>query len=225
MPQLTQRKNALSFAQNVVRNDGNLSERKLSDVDLLGFREIIEDAFSNVPYPGDNAIADFSAVEHLEANAVAKCLRGKRWQDFDLPSFEKCEVDRASMIFFLSPKAFHYYFPAFLLLVLEHYREVDLLSDVVVGVLKKLRVRKLGDDVVEFDIGSHYAGRFSLFTVTVHPPPVLPSRASRSTHPAPYRSFHRCGNSSSMFFILCVGSRVSTSFRYAYGSRSFRRAD
>jgi hypothetical protein len=39
--------------------------------DLLRLREIIQNAFANTPYPGDDNIAYLSDVDHFEADMVS----------------------------------------------------------------------------------------------------------------------------------------------------------
>ncbi len=87
-------------------------------MDKSGIHERVTAAFSDVPYPGDQAIG--AADGGHEGKMVADWFRGRDWR-----SLKPSELSVPSLRY-MTPEAFHYYFPAFLLAVLE---EIELEED------------------------------------------------------------------------------------------------
>lgn len=78
--------------------------------------EIIKDAFRDVPYPGDDSIGS----DHCwECQHVADTLRGKRSDEITLEFLRK-DLRHPDSICLLSSKAYQYYLPALLLLIVEY---------------------------------------------------------------------------------------------------------
>jgi len=80
----------------------------------------IRKAFQSVPYPGDDGIVSSSLDED-----VAASFRGRSWEALPLRAIFWERGD----IFVLTPEAFAYYLPAFMLACLDHYDEMDTLPD------------------------------------------------------------------------------------------------
>ena len=98
-------------------------------------RRRINAAFANARYPGDDNIGYDKTGEHLECKQVAEHFRGTTWQNVDLAFLQKYaeRADVSATLTFMSPEAFRYYLPAFLLVVAEHFGEVDVLVQTVIS--------------------------------------------------------------------------------------------
>jgi len=89
-------------------------------------RKQIEDAFAEVAYPGDDQLVLDSSGYHLECNQVAAVLKGKHWKQVPL------DLLRQIALAALTPEAYRFYLPAFLVAGSLHYDEADLIPDSVV---------------------------------------------------------------------------------------------
>jgi hypothetical protein len=78
------------------------------NIELSELRSQIEHVFENVPYPGDDHLAEMDIYFELEKICD---FQGKSWRDIDLAWL--CE-HRDSQTF-LTPEAYRYYLPAYLI--------------------------------------------------------------------------------------------------------------
>lgn len=90
-------------------------------------RAVIERAFADVPYPGDDNLCTFT----YDDEGVADYFRGRPWighraEDLRLHDFALCVLTDAAL---------HYYLPAFILTVLDDRDAADVLVQGVVRVL------------------------------------------------------------------------------------------
>jgi hypothetical protein len=83
-------------------------------------RELIEAAFADVPYPGDDRIADHQDCE--ECDDVRAFFRGKSWRELKFPEL----YGNHSALSFFTPQALQYFLPGFMLASLGHWEEADL---------------------------------------------------------------------------------------------------
>jgi hypothetical protein len=93
-------------------------------------RDRILSEFADVPYPGDDKIANrnpgFLAYEDYEGRAVEAFFRGKRWQDVTLQSLEEgYDGDKSACLSFMTVNAFRYYLPAYMLICIDDYEGAD----------------------------------------------------------------------------------------------------
>ncbi|MBI4801750.1 MAG: hypothetical protein HY796_04410 [Elusimicrobia bacterium] len=88
------------------------------DSNALRLKEKIEAAFADVPYPGDNNLVETRIPEDLDA---VKYFRGVKWQDWKDKPAEFLNSKANDYSFFLSPAAFRYYLPLYMILVLTDY--------------------------------------------------------------------------------------------------------
>src|SRR5579862_9467777 len=97
------------------------------DLDVQKLVQQVETAFSDVPYPGDDAIVPlYDNKPHCdECTELAEKFRGKNWQ---LVPFETLFWERGSLPLFTT-EAFRYYLPAFLRAELLHPSETDTLGE------------------------------------------------------------------------------------------------
>ena len=82
----------------------------------------IEEAFANTPYPGDDNIGWGDRDDERE---IEQALRGRHWRELTLEFI----YSYRQFISFLTPAALRFYLPAFMLATLNHYSEVDTLSN------------------------------------------------------------------------------------------------
>ena len=117
-----------------------MTERR-HDLSEAAVRDRINAAFANARYPGDDNIGYDKTGEHLECKQVADHFRGTSWQDVDLAFLRKYgeHADVSVALTFMSPEAFRYYLPAFLLVVAERFGEADLLVKTVISSLTPRR--------------------------------------------------------------------------------------
>jgi hypothetical protein len=91
----------------------------------------IERTFATVPYPGDSDLVYDNSGDHLECSEVAEAFRGRNWKDLDLDFLRY----HAQSIFFLSPAAYRFYLPAYLLVSLRSFAEADTIPGTIIGSL------------------------------------------------------------------------------------------
>ena len=98
-------------------------------------RTLILEAWSDAPYPGDDAIAYDQSGRHLECALVAGFFRGKRWKDVTLAALRSYRGDASACLAFMSPQAFRYYLPAYMLIAIDDYAEADVIADSALNML------------------------------------------------------------------------------------------
>ncbi len=79
----------------------------------------IEEAFAQTPYPGDTNIGKPDS----DSEALTRAFWGKNWRDVQLATLSNYHVDLPLM----TPDAFRYYVPAFMLAVMFYYHHVSTL--------------------------------------------------------------------------------------------------
>jgi hypothetical protein len=79
----------------------------------------IEEAFATVPYPGDDWIChgdtEVARLHGSEAASIAAVFRGRHWREMPLDALS----GYSSALTFLTPEAYRFYLPAYLLAVLR----------------------------------------------------------------------------------------------------------
>ena len=100
----------------------------------MSTRELIETAFADVPYPGDNNIADHE--DCLECDDVRAFFRGKSWRDLKFPELHDFHE---SLSHFTGP-AFLYFLPGYMIACLDDWNLSDMIPYSVI------RIGGYGDD-------------------------------------------------------------------------------
>ena len=97
--------------------------------EALKLKAEIEEAFADVPYPGDDNIANSGIFEDAE---VAGHFKGIKWQDYkDNPSqFLTMRLD--GDLFFMTHEAFRYYLPLYMIQALIDRKNADCLPDGII---------------------------------------------------------------------------------------------
>lgn len=83
--------------------------------EYLTLIKVIRDAFANTEHPGDTCIV--RSDDHWDALAVKEWLGNRRWEDLPMDDMEGRDVD--AVIWLLTPKAYRYFLPAFLLSAIQ----------------------------------------------------------------------------------------------------------
>lgn len=98
-------------------------------------RGAIEQAFADVPYPGDDHIVTRGEFMDLERDDVERAFKGKHWREVLAYPVEFLRYHNSALSFF-TPEGYHFYLPAYLIATAENYAQVDVVSDAVVFSLK-----------------------------------------------------------------------------------------
>ena len=123
---------------------------------------LIEEAFADTPYPGDDCISK----PNEDGSDLVRAFRGQSWRDLQLNIITNYHVDMALM----TPEAFRYYLPAFMLAVIFYYGHVSTLPMGLMhsltppdaGLLQKYLEKKT-DPLKHTQIGD-FLNRVSAFT-------------------------------------------------------------
>src|SRR5260221_12598490 len=83
----------------------------------MNVQESIESAFADVPYPGDNGIADHKDCP--ECDDVRAHFRGASWRGHTVAELQQYQ----SVLPLFTPEALQYFLPAFMLVSLGAWRE------------------------------------------------------------------------------------------------------
>lgn len=87
----------------------------------MSTRELIEIAFADVPYPGDDNIADHQNCP--ECDDVQAFFRGKSWRDLKFPELR----DFHSSLPLLTPQAFQYFLPGYMLATMGNWDQAEMI--------------------------------------------------------------------------------------------------
>jgi hypothetical protein len=92
----------------------------------MALKQTIEEAFKDVPYPGDNNITR-CPYHCAECRRIAEFFKGKTWQGHTIEELRGYHV--ALSLF--TPEAFHYFLPAFMLVSMVGYERGDVIPDAI----------------------------------------------------------------------------------------------
>ena len=107
----------------------------VADIDRYRLIERIKTAFATAPYPGDDNIALDPSGEDPESEQIAAHFKKVRWEGVNFVFLQSYKGDESAALNFMSPDAFRYYLPAFILVSLERFRDSDLVPDAVISAL------------------------------------------------------------------------------------------
>jgi hypothetical protein len=94
----------------------------------MNTRESIESAFAEVPYPGDDNIADHQNC--LECEELRTYLRGKTWKELSFPKLH----DFHEALPLLTPEAFRFFLPGYMLAALTNWDESGMIPYSIVQI-------------------------------------------------------------------------------------------
>ena len=102
-------------------------------MDVANLTRIVEESFRDSVSPGEEE-SDLFEVYDLAIPHFLEMIQGKDWKGF-LHVLETCEFSMAQfyggMVYFMTPQAFHYFAPAFLIFSLNE--KADVLADAFFG--------------------------------------------------------------------------------------------
>ncbi|MBI4655176.1 MAG: hypothetical protein HY746_00360 [Elusimicrobia bacterium] len=99
------------------------------DSETINLKKEIELAFADVPYPGDDDLVDGIDPESMD---TAECFKGIKWQDWKEKPSQFLNPKFNSDLFFLSPAAFHYYLPLYMIFSLTDYEHANLFTGEII---------------------------------------------------------------------------------------------
>ena len=91
-------------------------------------RELIETAFGDVPYPGDDNIADHEPCP--ECDDVRAFFRGKSWRDLKFPELH----DFSESLPLFTSQAFFYFLPGYMVACLDHWDQADMVPYSIISI-------------------------------------------------------------------------------------------
>ncbi len=91
----------------------------------------INESFQSLEYPGDLNIVYDNTGNHLECMEVQEAFRGKHWSEVN----HEVLLRQKAGLFFMTPAAFRFYFPAYLLFVVQAFDQSDALPETTVQCL------------------------------------------------------------------------------------------
>jgi hypothetical protein len=92
----------------------------------MSLKQIIEEAFAEVPYPGDNNITR-CPYHCSECRRIAEYFKGKQWTGYEI---EELRNNNVALSLF-TPEAFQYFLPAFMLASVDFYEKGDIIPDAI----------------------------------------------------------------------------------------------
>jgi len=95
--------------------------------------KLINEAFADVPYPGNNQIIDFRCDWDLEAAEVYRYFGKKHWREIDWKILRDAGTDA---IFFFTPQAYRFFLPAYQIACMEHNDEMGVIPEYFLGTLE-----------------------------------------------------------------------------------------
>ncbi len=96
--------------------------------------EKIHESFDNIPYPGDKNIGAHPPGVCLETDAVVEFFHGKQWQDITLEELQEgYKGDASACLDFMTPDAYRFYVPAYMLIALSNYNDADVIADTAIN--------------------------------------------------------------------------------------------
>jgi hypothetical protein len=102
-------------------------------IDPTDLKLRIDEAFGEMPYPGDEHIV---ACDCWECEDVKSALKGLHWRDVDV-SFERLD-HLWEALSFLSPEGFHFYLPACMIISVMDFDRADIIPNCVISRLTPL---------------------------------------------------------------------------------------
>ncbi len=90
----------------------------------MSLKQAIEEAFAEVPYPGDDNITR-CPYNCPECREMADYFKGKTWTGHAAKDLR----ERHTALLLFTPEAFQYFIPAFMFAALNSYERTDLIPD------------------------------------------------------------------------------------------------
>jgi hypothetical protein len=118
----------------------------------MNVQESIESAFADVPYPGDDRIADHKDCP--ECDDVRKHFRGATWHGHTVAELQQYQ----SVLPLFTPAALQYFLPAYMIVSLGAWSEADMIPFFILQMCLPPRLD------ADSGLHQHHDERFSVFT-------------------------------------------------------------
>jgi len=141
-------------------------------MDELALANLIKREFSTVPFSGSwNIVLKKDYDQVIEARQVADYFSDKKWQDITVRSLRADYIgDASACLVFMTPQAFRFYLPAYLLICIDEYNEADVIYDSTITRLIKstepTEATKFDDRFVTMALGQKQA--IAAFLLQMH---------------------------------------------------------
>ncbi len=96
-------------------------------------RNDVIDAFSDVPYPGDDNLTSYECEDCWEP--VLPVLKGQHWKDWVDRPLEFLRKGDGDQHFVMTPAALHFFYPLYLLATLDDLHKADIYRAAMLSVL------------------------------------------------------------------------------------------
>ena len=127
---------------------------------IKNLEQLVFKAFDGLDYPGDNHIVQAKPYFDKEREAISALLRSKKWTEVNFKTLKLNYLgDISSILLFLTPSAFVYYYPSFLLISLREFELSDVTAFSSVNFFCKSQQENGNSDSFKFE-------RVSLFSET-----------------------------------------------------------
>ncbi len=94
--------------------------------EINSFTQMVHAAFGDTSYPENNLVQSGTNPNYVgEEISIIKHFTGKRWQEITLESL----IANRDCISWFTVEAYRYYLPAYMIAVITHFHEVDVLSN------------------------------------------------------------------------------------------------
>ncbi len=94
---------------------------------LEELQEKIIESFKAVPYPGDENIVENKPYLDIESDQIKGFFRGKSWREITIERLVNDYIgDHSACLGFMTPTAFRYYLPSYMLICICNYTEADM---------------------------------------------------------------------------------------------------
>lgn len=112
-----------------------------TDPEKIRLRADIRETFSSIAYPGNDNIVPYP--DGYEYNDVYKAFKSVNWQEVNWEWLKMhYSAPTGDALLFMTPEAYRYYLPAYLLITIDSYEECDVLSDYIIYGLTAQRYEK-----------------------------------------------------------------------------------
>src|SRR2546427_667355 len=100
-------------------------------LDSETFLHHIDEAFSQMPYPGDEHIVYDNSGFYLDCEEIKDALKGLHWRDVPIETLDRLR----DFLPLFSPEGYRFYLPAYLRLSIVDFRRADIVPHNVISSL------------------------------------------------------------------------------------------
>ena len=98
--------------------------------------QLIDAAFGNLPCPAEHAIGAHERGYCLETDQIVDFFSSKHWRVISATALWNDYVgDGSACLCFMSPEAFRFYLPTYMMIAIREYQDSDLMADSAINAL------------------------------------------------------------------------------------------